>query len=219
MKSILSVISVSAFEQLSNDLKKMVASDLEPFAAMKMVALLPKMQKIGIYEKMKEPRDVCPFDVFHNAETGEFCTADENGRLHESIDLHQVSKKEKGGNCAHVAAYYGRTDVVKFLAKQNFDFEQADKWGRTPVCYAAAKGRTGTVKFLTEQHVDLEKAFDEGRTSFWFAAANGRTETVKFLAEKHVHLKCVDRLGLTPVRVAAEKGHKEIVKFLNEYTI
>jgi len=214
MKSVLLLISVFAFEQLSSNLKNLIVNDLEPFSERKMLSLSPKMQKNRIYEIVKVPRGLYPFEVFRNV-AGGYCAADENGRLDENINLHQV--KENGKNFAHVAPVYGHTEIVQFLAEQKVDLERADIWGRTPVSVAAAYGghtNAETLQFLAEQKVDLEGADIWGRTPVFVAAAYGHTETVKFLAEQKVDLKRADNGGRTPFSVAAEHGRTEIVKLL-----
>jgi hypothetical protein len=240
---ILLLICAFALE-LSSDLKKMIASNLNPRSEMKMNSMCPKMQKNRIYKIVKVPWGFHRFQIFQNAVTGEYLTADKSGRPAEKDDFLKVGiHRYAEETLVWIASKNGCTKIVKFLVEQilqNSDLEQSkdgedldrsedeeeseqseneeifgkSEYGETAVWIAAKEGHIEIVKFFAEQKVDLECANLSGCTPVWIASANGRTEIVKFLAEQKVDLERADNYGCSPVWIAAKKGHTEIVKFL-----
>lgn len=215
MKLIAFLISVFAFEQLSKDMKNLIARELEPFSAIKMISLTPKMRKTEIYENLKVPRDFYPFELFQIAAVGKYCVCDENGRLNENINLYQVD--EEGRNFLHVAAWNGHTEVVKGLAELGAALNKADNDGTTPISKAAYNGYTKVVKALVEHGADLNKADCVGYTPVYIAAYKGHTEVVKALAEHGADLNKPNNGGRTPISSAAGYGRLEVVKILAQH--
>merc|ERR1712098_921216 len=102
-----------------------------------------------------------------------------------------------------IAAWNGRTEIVKFLADK-VDLNQADKIGDTPVHIAAWKGHTEIVKFLADK-VHLNRANRYGYTPVHNAAKEGRIEVVKFLIAKKV------KLEENVLKIAATEEIKQII--------
>ncbi|KAH8652933.1 hypothetical protein BGZ61DRAFT_374430, partial [Ilyonectria robusta] len=120
-----------------------------------------------------------------------------------------------------VPSYFGHNAVVKLLLDKGADVEAKDKnnrYGGTPLWWAAQNGHAAVVKLLLGKGADVEakdKNNRYGGTPLWWAAQNGHEAVVKLLLEKGADVEAKDRVdGRTPLWWAAQSGHKAIVKLL-----
>jgi hypothetical protein len=117
----------------------------------------------------------------------------------------------------HLAAYFGVEAVVKqLLATEKVDADAKDRYGRTPLSYAASRGYEDTVQLLLEHQADIESKNSEGRTPLSYAAEGGHEAVVNLLLEKGADLESNDEYGWTPLILAASNGHEAVVKLLLE---
>ena len=101
-----------------------------------------------------------------------------------------------------VASYFGLGAVVKLLLDKGADLESKDdKYGQTPLSWAAENGREAVVKLLLDKGADLEsKDKKNGWTPLSWAAENGREAVVKLLLDKGADLESKDdKYGQTPL--------------------
>jgi ankyrin repeat protein len=105
------------------------------------------------------------------------------------------------------------------LATNRVNADVKDRYGQTPLFYAAENGCEGTVKLLLEtKRVNAEFKDNCGRTPLSRAAANGHERTVqRLLATKGIDVDLKDNYGQTPLSCAAENGHEGTVKLLLEH--
>ena len=116
-----------------------------------------------------------------------------------------------------VSSYFGfETVVQRLLNSGKADVEAKDRYGRTPLWFAASGGHEATVKLLIEKGADVEAKDEDGRTSLWLAAYRGHDATVKLLVEKGADVEAKDRYGRTPLSLATEYGYEATVKLLLE---
>ncbi|KAL8402589.1 hypothetical protein RB596_009093 [Gaeumannomyces avenae] len=107
--------------------------------------------------------------------------------------------------------------VVQFIHQAGkIDVDSKDKWGQTPLWWAARNGREAIVKLLLATgKVDVESKSWGGQTPLWWAARNGHEAVVKLLlATGKVDVDSKDQSGRTPLSWAAANGHETVVKLL-----
>jgi nucleoside phosphorylase len=94
--------------------------------------------------------------------------------------------------------------------------DSRDKYGRTPLLWAAVNGSEAIVKLLLSMgHVNPDSKSDNGRTPLSWAAETGNEATVKLLLLMgNVDPDSKDNNGRTPLLWAAAKGNEAIVKLL-----
>ena len=110
------------------------------------------------------------------------------------------------------------TEIVKIIAPLTDNPNTPDKYGRTPMYWAAQYGYTEIVKILASLTDNPNAADQNGETPIYRAACNGHTEIVKILAPLTDNPNTPDQDGKTPIYSAALRGHTEIVKFLAHLT-
>ena len=116
-----------------------------------------------------------------------------------------------------VGSYLGHEAVVKQLLERGVDPDSKDnKYGQTPLSWAAENGHEEVVKLLlAKADIDPDSMDNYGRTPLSLAAWYGHEEAVKLLlAKADVDSNSKDNYGRTPLSWAAEKEHEEVVKLL-----
>jgi ankyrin repeat protein len=116
-----------------------------------------------------------------------------------------------------VGSYFGHEAVVKQLLERGVDPNSKDnKYGQTPLSWAAGNGHEEVVKLLlAKADVDPDPKDNNGQTPLSRAAGNGHQEVVKLLlAKADVNPDPKDNNGQTPLSRAAEMGQEEVVKLL-----
>lgn len=119
----------------------------------------------------------------------------------------------------HLAAYFGIEVLVSLLlVTEKGDAGSKDKYGWTPLLWAAQNGHDGVVKLLlATEKVDVDsKDINYGKTPVLWAAENGYKATVNLLLEKGVDIEVKDNYGRTPLSNAAQSGHEATVSLLLE---
>ena len=105
-----------------------------------------------------------------------------------------------GCTALHHAAMSGAQEIVKMLIEEKVRKDLLDKWGRTPLWYAASMKRLDVVRYLIEANVDINKARVNDSGNKWIGRGGGGDDNMTF--------------GETPLHRAAEKGHLDIVQAL-----
>jgi ankyrin repeat protein len=106
--------------------------------------------------------------------------------------------------------------VRQLLAKGGLDPDSKNKYGRTPLSWAATNGREAAVKLLlATDGVDPNSKDNDGRTPLSWAAEGGHEVTVaQLLAKGGVDPDSKDNSGRTPLSWAAVYGQETVVKLL-----
>ncbi|KAM6506306.1 hypothetical protein FSOLCH5_013296 [Fusarium solani] len=113
---------------------------------------------------------------------------------------------------------HGHEAVVKLLlATKGVDVNSKDeKYGRTPLSWAAENGHEAIAKLLlAAEKADVNSKDNYGRTPLSWAAENGHEAIAKLLlAAEKADVNSKDNYGRTPLSWAVENGHETIVKLL-----
>jgi ankyrin repeat protein len=115
---------------------------------------------------------------------------------------------DKDGNtAAHVAARYGKLEVLKALAQLTLDVGKPSNIGNTTLHYAAAKGH---VRFF---RLEIAKKLTAAA-----AAAFYQLDCVTWLlTEEIVPVHCVNNNGATALHVAAENGQIAVIECVETF--
>lgn len=116
----------------------------------------------------------------------------------------------------HLAAFYGRTEIVKLLLKNKADINAKDKEGETPLLAALAGGHAGLGELLVNKGAIVDIKTKKGWTPLHFAASLGDEDLARLLVEKGAELKAKTNEGKTPLDLAIASGHKEVAGFLKK---
>lgn len=126
------------------------------------------------------------------------------------IDLE--AKAKNGDTALMVAAFYGKTDVVKLLLEKEVEVNRP---GWTALHYAAINGRPETIKLLLDAsaYIDAESP-DDKMTPLMLAAVRGRTVAVRLLKEEGADVTLKNAEGMTALDLARHFDQKETVEEL-----
>lgn len=92
-----------------------------------------------------------------------FCTIEEGNKeglkkllsVAGSIDVNQCNKH--GESAIHIAAGFGRLEVIEILISHGANLGQLDNLGDSPITWAARQGHPDVIKFLVSQGVHLNQ--------------------------------------------------------------
>jgi hypothetical protein len=116
----------------------------------------------------------------------------------------------------HLAAYFGLSDIVQTLIRNQHDPDTEDSSKRTPLSWAAANGQEAVVKVLLDTGAAVNSVDGYGKVPLLWAAGNGHETVVKMLLDRGAAVDKVDTTGFTLQIWASENGHEGIVKTLLE---
>lgn len=128
----------------------------------------------------------------------------------------------------HIAAQFGRTDIVEYFLNTGVSADSCDNDGSTPLHYVAHYGsqsdnssdsRTSCqdiVHFLVDNNADLNAVDRKGRTPLVLAARYHRNRLVELLIKLGSNLEICDEDGYTVLHLAALFGWSETVLFIVE---
>jgi ankyrin repeat protein len=120
----------------------------------------------------------------------------------------------------HVAAEYGRVEVVCVLLEHVPNVDAEDNQGRTPLHVAAENERVESaevVRMLLEHGANVGAEDNQGRTPLHVAAEYGRVEVIHVLLEHGANVDAEDKQSRTPLHKAAGYRKAEIVHVLLEH--
>ena len=109
-------------------------------------------------------------------------------------------------------------EMVKILAPLTERPNAPDRYGRTPIYYAAGNGHTEIVRTLSPLTEKPNAPNFNGYTPIHKAADCGHIEIVQILAPLTDNPNAPNKSGETPIYRAAWHGHTEIVKILAPLT-
>ena len=115
------------------------------------------------------------------------------------------------------AARDGHVSRVNNLLARGAEPNDKDKFGRTPLSWAAMRGHEAVVKLLADRDdVEADSKDQWGRTALSHAVENGHVGVVKLLMEKGADAESKDQWGQTPLSRITESvfGHSAMLALL-----
>lgn len=120
-----------------------------------------------------------------------------------------------GDSLLHVAAYYGRLDMMRYLLARGIDANtRSTRTGSTPLASAARAGQTKAAALLISGGAKVDAASRQAYTPLHNAAMAGHTEVAELLLGKGAHVNASTSAGETPLHVAATAGQSAMVQLL-----
>lgn len=200
------------------DMLKKVGQDFSvclPFAAQNNKGTVFRF----IYQIYNQTIDLNEKDENHNASVH---YAAQNGDFELIKFLNDNSanmdiKNQDGMTPLAIAAKYGFSDIVRYLAKlDSVDVNSKDNHGMTPLNWGVESGHSNCVSFLLEANdVRINEADEKGIAPLHMAALKGYTPMVVAIAESHdVNIEQLTADGRSVLHCAAENGNEETVRYI-----
>ncbi len=127
---------------------------------------------------------------------------------------------EAGYTPLHYAAYFGHTDVARYLIAIGADVSAVsmDPLRNQPLHAAAGSGHTEIARVLLDAGADVNAEQSGQWTALHGAAQKGHLEVVALLVERGARPDGRSYSGSTPLSLAREKGHEAVVALLAPLT-
>jgi ankyrin repeat protein len=156
-------------------------------------------------------------DLSDAAQTGN------SSRLRELLDHNRdfVNMPDEAGYTPlHYAAYFGHTDVARYLIAIGADIGSVslDPLRNQPLHAAATSGHTEIARILLDAGADVNAEQSGQWTALHGAAQKGFAEIVSLLLERGARPDGRSYSGSTPLSLAREKGHATVVALLAPLT-
>ena len=125
-------------------------------------------------------------------------------------------KKGERFSGSHWIGRFGLLPLLEQWIDENYEFDQGDMSGRTPLSWAAENGHGAIVEQLLDTgKVDVDSKDNDCRTPLSWAARKGHEVIVRQLLDTgKVEVNSKNKYGRTLLSFAARKGHEAIVKQL-----
>jgi hypothetical protein len=111
----------------------------------------------------------------------------------------------------------GNAAKVRELLKRGANPNAMDKYGSTPLHFAAAKGYVDVARLLLEHGADANAKDKEGWTPLHLAALWGHADAARLLLEHGADANAKKKDGFTPLHFAAAKGYVDVARLLLEH--
>ena len=123
---------------------------------------------------------------------------------------------DSGNTPLHVAAEYGRENVIKTLlgSDKEADINAINEEGESPLHMAAKNGNKIIIDLLHEAGADINLRDSSGAPPLHSAAQYGNAKAVKKLCSIGADINGEDRTGKNALHVAAQYGKTEIIEKL-----
>ncbi|MCY3680802.1 MAG: ankyrin repeat domain-containing protein [Gemmatimonadetes bacterium] len=123
------------------------------------------------------------------------------------------------GSELNIAAEIGDTTKVKNLLKKGVDTNERDRFGRTPLIYAALNGHEHIINMLLESHADIHAKDHFDQTALIAAVNKGHVNSAKILLKNGANPSAPNGEDMLPIFIAFEREDFEMVDLLLKYGI
>lgn len=127
------------------------------------------------------------------------------------IDVNKVNKNDR--TPLHLAAKYGRKDMVEMLLNKEAKVDVVDNRGRTPLHLAAQHNeKKEIVEMLLNKGAKIDVVDSRGRTPLHLAAQNNNKEIAEALIKAKANVNIKDEDEKTPLDLTTNKEIKTLLK-------
>ena len=117
----------------------------------------------------------------------------------------------------HKAARTGDLKTVVLSIEAGDDVNSFDqKYGHTPLCFAALRGDVEMAKLLLKKGALIETANIFQQKPLHVAVRNGKRDMVEFLISQGAQVNAITNKKVTPLHLAVVSRHLDVVKLLIE---
>jgi len=133
-----------------------------------------------------------------------------------------VNDQVCGCSAIFYAAFYGRDEIVTFLADSGANLDATNLTGETALFWAVERNHCTTVELLLTRGADLNIADHKGMTALLKACRIGSVKMVAIMVETgsaNVNKMCTSiesSDGTCPLHESAAAGHVDVVQYLLE---
>ncbi|XP_062614958.1 uncharacterized protein LOC134276712 isoform X2 [Saccostrea cucullata] len=121
---------------------------------------------------------------------------------------------EQGLTPLHLAAKFGRVEILKWLAINEVNMNRETPQGYSPIHLAAMNGHVNCLMILHAMGAVITCRTLDKQTPLHLAAMNGHVECVKWLVANRSSMSVKDDVGRTPREIGEEFHHDDVVRFL-----
>ncbi|CAG8235818.1 unnamed protein product [Penicillium salamii] len=120
------------------------------------------------------------------------------------------------GNALHLAAMYGRPDVITELLSgaQDGYVDSQNSYGNTALHLTAIHGQPHVTQILIDHGADKNIVNNELSTPLHIACSTARPDVAKVLIQNDAHVDMYNETDNTPLQLAASSGEAEVVSIL-----
>ena len=131
--------------------------------------------------------------------------------------LHEAALRPKAEGAVQMVDIGGMAEVVATLIHKKADVNATDKFGNTPLHFAAARNNIVALNALIKAKAKVNVADVEKITPLHLAALRGNSpEIAKALIAAKANVNAKNKNGVTPLFNAAAQGNVDAVKLLLE---
>ncbi|XP_078482044.1 uncharacterized protein LOC100180254, partial [Ciona intestinalis] len=123
-------------------------------------------------------------------------------------------ESEKGWTPIHVAATYGKIDVLQWLTATGANLEAETPTGYTSMHMAAMHGHIKCLMVLHAMGGTLDPINIDGQSPLHLSCMSNHIEVTKWLVANGANLKARDNFHRTALDLAKQYKHKEVARFL-----
>jgi len=139
--------------------------------------------------------------------------------IENGADLNAKERAIAQSTPLHVAATYNQVVVARLLIAKGGRVDATDKWGSTPLQYAAFNGHDDLIELLLYKGANINHQETRyGITALHAAVAGGKLSTAKLLIGKGVNLTIRNHAGETALGTAMRTRQQALVKLLQEHS-
>lgn len=136
-------------------------------------------------------------------------------KLHKD-ELHVVDTNQRG--ILHYAVTGYAMDVIKYLLSIDYNVNQVDIYGETPIFDAARKGYMDIATLLIHNHANVHITNRKGETLLHLAAFKGDIDNMKLYLEAKISPMLKTREDKLPIHYAISGGKNEAFQYLLKNT-
>ncbi len=131
------------------------------------------------------------------------------------IDL-KFKMKDYETNAMHYSALYDNRAITELLVTSGVPYDLQDKFGYTPLHYAAENGFYDIVEYLLSlTRINIGRKTNQGDTALHLAVLSDNIEMVKLILEKSkVNINLRNNIGWTALHNAYRTGNQELINLL-----
>lgn len=136
--------------------------------------------------------------IFQAARQGEVAVVEQLLGSTRGTEL-SAQLSQAGDTLLHVAAWEGKSRLVRMLLARGHDVHALSRNKSTPLHYSAWNGHSESVKILLEAEADTERHMQGGDTALHQAAWNGHTEVARLLLNSGASMSATKEDGVCSV--------------------
>ncbi|KAG8181680.1 hypothetical protein JTE90_019219 [Oedothorax gibbosus] len=176
------------------------------------VEVLPSA--VGAFRRLSEDEFISSLNIHEAARKGDLHVV----KLLTKKDPKQMETvDERGWTPIHLAAAYGHSEVVKYLATEGAHLAALDPSSYTALHLAAMNGHTNCLEVLLPMGVDIDSPTAEGFTPLHLAVMNCHLECIRTLLRWGSSMDKRDSLGRGIYEMVEEYKLEDVATLLRRY--